>query len=250
MNNLENIKKIVTEFQDMIIKAATGTTVHPAEYEQKRNDLLSEVSIRHQIPEFVIISRDLKVYWNFIKQISPNYQGRRNFIYEKFNKLFYSIENESFEPIDLELQPLLTEIDINSISDIWKKAIMRKEVDPSGSITAAKSFIETVCKYILDERSIKYTEKENIAQLYKKTARVLQINTKPELNQTMLKIYSGCISVIVGVSTLRNKIGDAHGKGVKYKKPDKKYAGLAIGLAGAMAIFLIKKHKENEKLFR
>ena len=247
MNNLDNIKKVITEFQDMIIKAATGTTTDPAEYERKRNDLLSEISIRHQIPEFVIISRDLKAYWNFIKQISPNYQERRNFIYEKFNKLFYFIENESFEPTALELQLLLTEINIDLISDIWRKAVIRKEVDPDGSITAAKSFIETVCKYILDKRAIEYTEKEDIAQLYKKTAKALQINTNTELNQTMLKIYSGCISVITGVSTLRNKIGDAHGKGVKYKKPDEKYASLAIGLAGAMAIFLIKKHKENKK---
>jgi len=249
MNNLENIKKITTEFQDMIIKVATGTTIHPAEYEQKRNDLLSEVFIRHQIPEFVISCRNLKVYWNFIKQISPTYQGRRNFIYKKFNKLFCFIENESIEPIDLELKPLLTEINVNSISDIWRKAIIRKEVDPDGSITVAKSLIETVCKYILDERAIKYTEKEKITKLYKKTAKALQIDTKPELNQTILKIYSGCISVIMGVSTLRNKIGDAHGKGIEYKKPDKKYVGLAIGLAGTMAVFLIKKHKESRELF-
>jgi hypothetical protein len=39
---------------------------------------------------------------------------------------------------------------------------------------------------------------------------------------------------------LRNKIGDAHGKGGKPVKPSPRHAALAVNLAGTMATFLVE----------
>jgi hypothetical protein len=44
---------------------------------------------------------------------------------------------------------------------------------------------------------------------------------------------------------MRNKFGDAHGKGIKKIKPKPRHAELAVYLSGPMAIFLIETHQEN-----
>ncbi|WP_334364405.1 abortive infection family protein [Bradyrhizobium sp. AZCC 1578] len=46
-------------------------------------------------------------------------------------------------------------------------------------------------------------------------------------------------SVVEGLGSLRNKIGDAHGQGGKPVRPSARHAAqLAVNLAGAMATFL------------
>lgn len=247
MNEIDRIKKIVIQFQEMIINAATGTSIHPAEYERLRNNILSEPLIRNHIPEFVISCRDLKRYWAFIKKQSPNYQGRRDFIWKKLDPILTYLENDSFEPIGIEIQDVLAELNIPAISGIWKKALERKNYDPDGAITSAKSLLETVCKYILDEHGEIYSTSDDMPKLYKKITKILKIDPDPKIDQILLKIFSGCISVVNGVADLRNKFGDAHGKGKKDKRSDEKFASLAIGLAGTMTIFLVKSHLENLK---
>jgi hypothetical protein len=40
--------------------------------------------------------------------------------------------------------------------------------------------------------------------------------------------------------TLRNRIGDAHGRGGKPVQPAPRHAALAVNLAGAMATFIVE----------
>jgi hypothetical protein len=44
---------------------------------------------------------------------------------------------------------------------------------------------------------------------------------------------------------LRNKIGDAHGKGKAAVKPAARHAQLAVNLAGAMATFIVETWRER-----
>ena len=250
MNEIERIKKNVIEFQDLIIAAATGTTIDPRTYQRVRNDLLSEPLIRTCIPEFIITSRDLARFWSFISSDMKTYQERRKFIWSSIDPILSYLENESFEPAGIEMQEILDGLNLPVVSDIWKKTLERKKTDPEGAVTTAKSLIESVCKHILDSHKIKYTDKDDIQSLYKKTAGALDINANPKANQVLLKIFSGCSSIIMGVSELRNKFGDAHGKGSSHGKLDESYAGFAIGLAGSMTIFLIKTHLNNKKVKR
>jgi len=39
--------------------------------------------------------------------------------------------------------------------------------------------------------------------------------------------------------SLRNKVGDAHGKGLRCVKPHERHAKLAVNLAGTLSSFLI-----------
>ena len=63
----------------------------------------------------------------------------------------------------------------------------RKTVDdPEGAITSARTLIESVCKYILDEAKITYDDRQDLQKLYKQTAEYL--NLAP--SSTIRKIFS------------------------------------------------------------
>ena len=54
------------------------------------------------------------------------------------------------------------------------------------------------------------------------------------------QILGGCSGIINGLGSLRNKLGDAHGKGEIKIKPAPRHAELAVNLSGAMALYLIE----------
>ena len=54
------------------------------------------------------------------------------------------------------------------------------------------------------------------------------------------QILGGVSSVVNGLGALRNRLGDAHGKGKSQVRPAQRHAQLAVNLAGATALFLIE----------
>jgi hypothetical protein len=81
--------------------------------------------------------------------------------------------------------------------------------------------------------------------LYREVAKTL--NLIPENHKDLIykQILGGCSSIVNGLGTLRNEMGDAHGKGIKAVKPKPRHAELAVNLSGAMASFLIQTHTEK-----
>lgn len=47
----------------------------------------------------------------------------------------------------------------------WQKALDRRGVDPEGAITAARTLIETVCKHILDDAGVVYSDNSDLPKL-------------------------------------------------------------------------------------
>jgi hypothetical protein len=76
-----------------------------------------------------------------------------------------------------------------------------------------------------------------------------QLNLAPSQHteEAFKAILGGCHTVINGLSTLRNRIGDAHGQGGKPVKPSGRHAALAVNLAGAMAMFLIETFEQRKQ---
>jgi hypothetical protein len=55
----------------------------------------------------------------------------------------------------------------------------------------------------------------------------------------------GCPTSDPRIGALRNKLSDAHGKGVLLAKPEARHAEMAANLAGTMSTFLISTWKEE-----
>ncbi len=75
--------------------------------------------------------------------------------------------------------------------------------------------------------------------LYRAVAIKLQIAPSQHTEDAFKRILGGATSVVEGLGSLRNKIGDAHGQGGKPVRPTARHAQLAVNLAGAMATFLV-----------
>ena len=51
--------------------------------------------------------------------------------------------------------------------------------------------------------------------------------------------------IVTGLSELRNKLGDAHGRASKNMKPLERHSELAVNLAGTMAMFIFRTYRER-----
>src|ERR1700761_5972489 len=99
--------------------------------------------------------------------------------------------------------------------------------------------LETVCKHILDEGQIAYSDSEDFPKLWALTAETLNLAPHQHQEPVFKAILGNCQSVVNYLGSIRNKIGDAHGQGRRPVKPKARHAELAVNLAGTMAAFLI-----------
>jgi len=123
----------------------------------------------------------------------------------------------------------------------------RRNTDPEGAITTARTLVETTCKYILDVLEIEYEDNIELPKLYNLTAKQLNLAPQNHQEEIFKQILGGCQSVINGLGSLRNKVGDAHGKGLRYVKPHERHAKLAVNLAGTLSSFLIDTFNQKKE---
>jgi hypothetical protein len=99
--------------------------------------------------------------------------------------------------------------------------------------------VECLCKHILDDLGIAYPDGADLPVIYGLTAKQLNLAPSQHAEDAFKRILGGCHSVVEGLGTLRNRLGDAHGTGRKGVKPAHRHAELAVNIAGSMAMFLI-----------
>lgn len=210
------------------------------EYRVLRAELLEDPELAPFLPRFVTTCRDLSRFWSHIKQKFSTYQARRDYLAEEFAVVFSKLEGRGGSPGDSRVSETLSAFDVDSVHATWTRALERRMPDPEGAITSARTLLETVCKHILDESAIEYESSADLPKLYRLT--VVQLRLAPDQHQEHIfrQILGGCQSVVEGLGAVRNRLGDAHGKGRLAAKPSARHAELAVNLAGAMATFLVE----------
>ena len=108
------------------------------------------------------------------------------------------------------------------------------------SLTLARTLLETVCKHILAARAVAYDDGDELPRLYRLTAETLQIAPNEATEDAFRRIFGGCTSIVESLGTIRNRMGDAHGRGADAVRVEPRYARLAVNLSGAMATFLVE----------
>ena len=240
MSSKSELFEKVETFQNMLISYATGDRgVDEEEFKKLREELLQEPSMKERLPRFVRTHRDFKQFWGLIKKVSDHYQGRREYLWEQFRPVLEYLEG-SGSPADEVVADILAKFDVENVHSVWSKALERRSEDPEGAITAARALLETVCKHILDERTVTYGDDADLPKLYRLTADTLSLAPSLQSEDIFKRIFGGCQTVVEGLGALRNKLSDAHGKGKAIAKPEPRHAELAVNLAGAMATFLVE----------
>lgn len=123
---------------------------------------------------------------------------------------------------------------------MWERAQARRAADPDGAITLARTLLETVCKHILAAEHVAHDDGDELPRLYRLTAETLQIAPNAATEDSFRRIFGACTSIVESLGTIRNRMGNAHGRGADAVRVEPRYARLAVNLAGAMATFLVE----------
>ncbi|MES0036059.1 abortive infection family protein [Mesorhizobium sp. M0046] len=142
-------------------------------------------------------------------------------------------------PSDDGISQALEAFDPGTVHARWTQALDRRDTDPEGAITLARTLLEDVCKWIIVESGETFGEKDDLPLIYRKLAKILNLAPDGHTEPVFKQILGSGQSVVESLGSLRNKIGDAHSPGPKRVKPAARHAQLAVNLSGTMATFLV-----------
>lgn len=234
--------------QNGLIADATGSGFEGGDklFKAFRNEFKSDVQTGKLIPSFLVRTRDLAQFWQFIKYKFPTYAERREYIYAEFAPLLDFLEGNNQAPHDSTVEKAFDEFVPGDIPQIWKRALERRENDPAGAITLARTLLESVCKYILEDEGIAYKADTDLPRLWTLCAEQLNMAPSQHTEEIFKSILGSCQNIVGSLGSLRNRISDSHGQGKLPVKPQPRHAELTVNLAGSMAQFLVATW-ENKK---
>jgi Abortive infection C-terminus len=187
--------------------------------------------------------------WGHLRSVatgSGSWQLRRNAAHALVDPVIEALDGQVTSPADDLVTGAATRLDAESVRDAWTRALERRDTHPEGAITMARTLLESTLKTILDDRDIAYDDAEDLPGLYKAVSAELRLAPGAYSEHAFKQILGGCHSVVVGLGSLRNKAGDAHGSGRRLYRPASRHATLAVNLAGSMALFLIETHEARD----
>lgn len=239
MGSSEDLLDDVESLQNILVSHATGGPAFDGDYGALRTSLLARSEYATLIPKFVRSCRDLSQFWQFIKYKFPTYAERRTYIWDEFRPLLDRIEQRGQGPADSAVTSAIEKFDAEHLQNAWRKALERRQADPEGAITIARTLLETTCKHILDELEVPYADSPDLPELYRLVAKALKLAPSQHTEGVFKQILGGCQSVVEGLGALRNRLSDAHGTGKRAVKPASRHAELAVNLSGALALYLL-----------
>lgn len=150
-------------------------------------------------------------------------------------------------PSDQSISATLAAFDPTQVHARWQQAMERRSSEPEGAITLARTLLEDVCKWILEEAGETCKETDDLPALYRKLSKVLKLAPDDHTEEIFKRILGSCQSVVESLGSLRNKLSDAHSPGPKRARPQPRHAELAVNLSGAMATFLVSTWDARQK---
>lgn len=235
--------------QNLLIAQATGGEFYDggSNYKALRNYFMARSDTKTRLPDFVRRCNDIGQFWGYISYQSSNYKGRREHIWEAFRPLIEYLEFSDRAPGVVPITETLQSFDVEHVHAAWQKALDRRIDDPEGAITAARTLIETVCKYILDDANTGYADDADLPKLWAMASEQTNLAPSQHQEQVFKSILGNCQSIVGNLSAIRNRVGDAHGQGRRPVKPKPRHAELAVNLAGAMSSFLVATWIERKE---
>lgn len=243
---MEELLEAIELLRNLMLARATGGSASDQEYRRLREALLEHPDIgANGLPRCVRTCPNLDAFWPFI-QSKGGYQARREYLSDAFQPLIDELEGRSASPSDGVVADVVDHFDAEKISQDWREALSRRADDPDGAITSARTLLESTCKHILDQAGVTYDDKIKLPKLYQLTAKQLKLAPNQQTEATLRQVTGGCAAVVSGIGAMRNKLGDAHGRGPVGPIPAPRHAQLAVNLAGALATFLLETAEESD----
>ena len=211
-------------------------------YADIRQMLMRNENVRDRLPRAVRMCRLLDDLWDFIQPDFPTYASRRVYFHDEFDPLMTFLEERASNPASDAMDASFQDFSIAGVRTIWQKAIERIDNDPEGAITAARSLVESVCKHVLEESGEQFNDWDNI---YRQTSQLLNLAPDQQSEQSFRQLSGACNSIVGSLNEIRNRFGDAHGRGSSDAVPSARHAELAVNVAASLAIFIIRTRSEE-----
>lgn len=211
-------------------------------YSVLRREFMADPITAPLLPMFVRTAQDRGAVWAYMKDFSEKWEPRRKMVRDEFAAMIDALERGP-TIADSMISDGIASFDALGVKDAWNKALARRDSDPAGAITAARTLLETVCKHLLEDEygNAQYGQNDDLPKLYRLASERLNIAPSQHSEEAFKRILGSASSVVEGLSALRNKIGDAHASGGRRPvKVAPRHAALAVNLAGSMALFLIE----------
>ena len=142
-------------------------------------------------------------------------------------------------PADAANSSALEKFEPEQVHARWAAALDRRATDPAGAITLARTLMEDVCRWLLDELGETASHRGDLSALYRQLSKKLKLAPDDHTEQIFKQLLGSCQQIVELLGSLRNKLGDAHSGGPRRAKPAPRHAELAVNLAGSMATFLV-----------
>jgi hypothetical protein len=123
--------------------------------------------------------------------------------------------------------------------------------NPGLTFDLARTLVESVCRAVLGERSISFSENDDLPRLFKMATMHLPFlpptaSDRTETRESLKRTLSGLSTAIQGICELRNQCGFAsHGPGTSRPLMESVQALLAAEAADAIVGFLHRVHRQD-----
>lgn len=136
--------------------------------------------------------------------------------------------------------PSIKAMDRQYVKDIAERAqadIDKGELD--SAITKARTLLEEVFIYVIEQRGEKASESGDVGKLYKQVKDLYKMHGNAGMDKRINQLLSGLEKIVSAVSEMRNKNSDAHGVGSRRLNIADYHARLAVNAATNMADFIL-----------
>jgi hypothetical protein len=238
------------QLMNLMVSLTYDVGVDGADYRQARSTLLGDQSASKLVPEFIRTARDPAAFHALVlgRQLADFATSERElYIRDAFEPLLSALEQFVTAPIDGLVAEASAALNAAAAEATWTKALARRQADPEGAITVARTLLESVCKTILDDLGATYGRGDDLPKLYHEVSTELNLAPSLHVEQQFKQILGGVTSVVQGLGSLRNQQSDAHGQGRKRYRPSARHAALAVNLAGSTAVFLMQTWEARQQ---
>jgi hypothetical protein len=108
-------------------------------------------------------------------------------------------------PADESISATLAAFDPTQVHARWTIAMERRTSEPAGAITLARTLLEDVCKWILDQAGETWQEADDLPVLYRKLAKVLKLAPDEHTEQVFKQILGSWQSVVESLGCVYRK---------------------------------------------
>lgn len=125
------------------------------------------------------------------------------------------------------------------------------ERDPPAAVGSCKELIESVCKFVLLDYGVEFSNKDTLLDLYKKAAKELKLSRESvpgsaKGSEAAHRVLQNLATAVQSLAELRNELGLGHGR-TKPSPAFARHARLSFNAARAVVEFMLETWHERRR---